>query len=66
MSSHPGADRHRQWLERVHRHARLCGLARQNVNRALHKLEEAGLLRISYGVIEVLDVEGLQNFSRGL
>ena len=46
--------------------ARLCGLARQNTNRALHKLEEAGLLRISYGVIEVLDLEGLQNFSRGL
>jgi CRP/FNR family transcriptional regulator, cyclic AMP receptor protein len=45
--------------------ARLCGLARQNTNRALHQLEEAGLLRIRYGVIEVLDLEGLQNFSRG-
>lgn len=45
--------------------ARLCGLARQNTNRALHKLEQAGLLRIRYGVIEVLDLEGLQNFSRG-
>jgi len=44
--------------------ARLCGLARQNTNRALHKLEEAGLLRIRYGVIEVLDLEGLQNYSR--
>lgn len=44
--------------------ARLCGLARQNTNRALHKLEEAGLLRIRYGVIEVLDLEGLQNFAR--
>jgi len=46
--------------------ARLCGLARQNTNRALHKLEQAGLLRIRYGVIEVLDLEGLQNFARGI
>ncbi|HSV52806.1 MAG TPA: Crp/Fnr family transcriptional regulator [Burkholderiaceae bacterium] len=46
--------------------ARLCGLARQNTNRALHKLEQAGLLRIRYGVIEILDLEGLQNFARGL
>jgi CRP/FNR family cyclic AMP-dependent transcriptional regulator len=46
--------------------ARLCGLARQNVNRSLHKLEEAGLLRIRYGVIEVLDVAGLQGYARGL
>jgi CRP/FNR family transcriptional regulator, cyclic AMP receptor protein len=46
--------------------ARLCGLARQNTNRSLHKLEQAGLLRIRYGVIEVLDLEGLQNVSREL
>jgi CRP/FNR family cyclic AMP-dependent transcriptional regulator len=44
---------------------RLSGLARQNANRALHKLEEAGLLRIHYGVIEVLDLEGLQGFAHG-
>lgn len=46
--------------------ARLCGVARQTTNSALRKLEEVGLLRISYGVIEVLDLEGLQNFSRRL
>ena len=46
--------------------ARLCGLARQNTNRALHKLEQSGLLRIRYGVIEVLDLQALQNFARGL
>jgi CRP-like cAMP-binding protein len=46
--------------------ARLCGLARQNTNRSLHKLEQAGLLRIRYGVIQILDLEGLQNFSREL
>lgn len=45
--------------------ARLCGLSRQNVNRELQKLEKAGLLRIQYGVIEVLDLEGLQKLSRG-
>lgn len=45
--------------------ARLCGLARQNTNRALHKLVQAGLLRIRYGVIEVVDLKGLQNFSHG-
>ena len=44
--------------------ARLCGLSRQNVNRELHKLEKAGLLAIRYGVIEVIDLEGLQKFSR--
>lgn len=45
--------------------ARLCGLSRQNVNRELHKLEKAGFLRTRYGVIEVVDLEGLQKFSRG-
>lgn len=44
--------------------ARLCGLSRQNVNRELHKLEKAGLLKIQYGVIEVIDLDRLQNFSR--
>lgn len=45
--------------------ARLCGLARQNTNRALQTLEQAGLLETRYGVIEVLDVEGLRNFKGG-
>lgn len=43
---------------------RLCGLARQNTNRALHKLEESGLLRISYGLIKVVDLQGLQEYAR--
>ena len=49
----------------VSRCARLCGLSRQNVNRELHKLEKSGFLRIRYGAIEVVDLAGLQNFSRG-
>lgn len=45
--------------------ARLCGLARQNVNRELQKLERAGVLQIQYGLIEIVDLPGLQRFSRG-
>jgi CRP-like cAMP-binding protein len=43
--------------------ARLSGMSRQNANRALHDLEVAGLLRIRYGTIEVLDLPGLQAYS---
>lgn len=45
--------------------ARLCGLSRQNVNRELHKLEQAGLLRIRYGAIEIVQLEELQRYARG-
>lgn len=41
--------------------ARLCGLSRQIAGRALHDLEQAGLLRMQYGAIHVLDVDGLKN-----
>ena len=44
--------------------ARLCGLSRQIVGRALHELEQAGLVRMQYGTIHVLDVAGLQDFGR--
>ena len=56
---------HRELVISQEEIARLCGLSRQNVNRELHKLEKAGLLRTRYGVIEVVDLEGLQKFSRG-
>lgn len=46
--------------------ARLCGLSRQIANRALHALQVAGLLRVQYGAIEVLDVDGLNDFWRGV
>jgi CRP-like cAMP-binding protein len=45
--------------------ARLCGLSRQITNRALHELQEAGFVRIQYGSINVLDIEGLHAFGRG-
>jgi len=46
--------------------ARLCGLSRQVVNRALHELEAAGLVRMHYGSINVVDVQGLQACGRGV
>lgn len=42
---------------------RLSGMSRQNTNRALHELEEAQLLRVRYGVIEVLNLEQLRQFA---
>lgn len=38
----------------------LVGLSRQRVNQALKRLEHAGLLRIEYGGITVLDLPGLR------
>lgn len=46
--------------------ARLCGLSRQIANRALHELQAAGFVRMQYGTIHVLDVEGLNAFGRGV
>ena len=40
----------------------LSGVSRQRVNQALHELEKAGLLRVQYGGIEVLDIQGLRDF----
>ena len=40
----------------------LVGLSRQRVNQALQVLERAGLLRIDYGGVTVLDLPGLRAF----
>lgn len=40
----------------------LAGLSRQRANQALKTLEKAGLLRVEYGSITVLDLAGLRNF----
>ncbi|MBV6407232.1 MAG: hypothetical protein EFKGCFLK_00785 [Rhodocyclaceae bacterium] len=40
----------------------LAGLSRQRANQALKTLEKAGLLRIEYGGITVLDLDGLRKF----
>jgi len=40
---------------------RLSGLSRQNTNRALRELSDAGLLIIEYGAVRILDVAGLRD-----
>ncbi|HYD95548.1 MAG TPA: Crp/Fnr family transcriptional regulator [Noviherbaspirillum sp.] len=40
----------------------LAGASRQRVNGALRVLEEAGLVRLEYGGITVLDLDGLRHF----
>jgi CRP/FNR family transcriptional regulator, cyclic AMP receptor protein len=42
---------------------RLSGLSRQNTNRALHELADARLLKIEYGSIQILDLQGLRDFA---
>ena len=44
--------------------ARLSGLSRQNASRALHELEQLGLISMHYGVIEVLNLARLKAFSQ--
>ncbi len=40
----------------------LAGVSRQRTNVALHELERAGLLRIEFGGVSVLDVRGLHRY----
>ena len=40
----------------------LVGLSRQRVNQALRRLGDAGLIRIEYGGLRVLDLAGLRSF----
>lgn len=40
----------------------LSGVSRQRVNRALGVLEKAGLLRVEYGRVRILDLDGLRSF----
>ncbi len=37
----------------------LSGVSRQRVNQALQSLEKAGLVRVEYGAVTVLDLDGL-------
>lgn len=41
----------------------LSALSRQRANRALHQLEKAGLLRVEFGGVTVLDLPGLRSYS---
>ena len=40
----------------------LAGVSRQRVNQALQVLEKAGVLRVEYGGVTVIDLAGLQGF----
>jgi hypothetical protein len=40
----------------------LVGLSRQRVNQALRTLQEVRLIRIEYGGVRVLDLEGLRRY----
>lgn len=40
----------------------LSGMSRQNANRTLNQLEKEGLLRLEYGGVTVLDIEGLCSY----
>ncbi len=40
-------------------------MSRQIANRALHEMQDAGILRIGYGSIEVLDRGALQEIAGG-
>ena len=40
----------------------LVGLSRQRVNQALCNLEAAGVIRVEYGGVRVLDLDGLRGY----
>jgi CRP-like cAMP-binding protein len=40
----------------------LAGVSRQRVNRSLKILEDAGFLRVDYGALTILDLDGLRRF----
>ena len=40
----------------------LAAVSRQRANEALHQLERAGLLRVEFGGVTVLDLKGLRNY----
>jgi len=41
----------------------LTGVSRQRVNQALRRLEAAGLVSVVYGALEVIDLEGLKQYT---
>jgi CRP-like cAMP-binding protein len=40
----------------------LAGASRQRVNQALHALENAGLVKVEYSLITIVDLEGLRSY----
>lgn len=42
----------------------LVGLSRQRVNQALHTLQASCMIRVEYGGVRVLDLEGMRRYTR--
>lgn len=57
---YPGTDRQLQISQEELGY--LAGVSRQRVNQALKALEDAGLLKVEYGGITILDLRGLGNY----
>jgi CRP-like cAMP-binding protein len=55
---HPGGERHLQISQEEL--AQLAGISRQRCNAALQRLKQAQLLRLEYGGLTILDLEGLR------
>ena len=47
----------------IHTPEKVAKTTRQRVNQALHGLSDAGLIRIEYGGLRVLDLQGLRRFA---
>jgi CRP-like cAMP-binding protein len=60
---YPGTDRRLQISQEEIGY--LSGVSRQRVNQALQALERAGLLRVEYGGVTVLDLDGLARHPGG-
>jgi CRP/FNR family cyclic AMP-dependent transcriptional regulator len=43
----------------------LCSTSRQRANQALQVLEKEGLLKVEYGCVTILDMDGLRGFRAG-
>jgi CRP/FNR family cyclic AMP-dependent transcriptional regulator len=43
----------------------LCSTSRQRANQALQVLEKEGLLKVEYGCVTILDMDGLRGFRTG-
>ena len=43
--------------------AMMVSTSRQTANHLLKELESRGLIRLQYGSIEILDLEGLRNYA---
>lgn len=60
MHLYPAAEPHIQISQEELGH--LAGVSRQRANQALQVLEKAGLIKVDYGLITVLDLDGLRCF----